>query len=452
MAAALEALPTSPRPTLRLEDSNRPPVLGRWGAGLSVLALFVAVHSPIDRVVHALLAVQRGLGGAVLAGTARAEHEALLARAYVQPLRQLLFVVGVVPLLIVILRALAAPEVRRLLRAVAPTALVACLICAVLAVPFRGSLGVAGMGEAYLKHSLQPFATGSGWYYRRLLTVGLANVTGLSGGLYYPASLGLTLALTVAVAAFTRARLRLTGMVQLVVVTSICTSQFVFFAFLSPGYVEPLGFALLLVPWIAPTQSEERLACWALVLSCHEALAVALLPLLIVLEGRDRLPLLALLALYGLLLMLSFGFDLGAILRVQTQLKEGSSWDFFRSAGGWLALAIFAAHKLLWLAIGGALVDARHARRARAFVAVAALLPLLTLPIAVDGSRMVGFGFLGVLAALELFARHASRRVLVALAALNLLIPSFYVGLNTGPRLEPGLYRSAVGLFLPRAS
>jgi hypothetical protein len=64
--------------------------------------------------------------------------------------------------------------------------------------------------------------------------------------------------------------------------------------------------------------------------------------------------------------------------------------------------------------------------------------------VGVDTSRLMGFAFPGLLLAIRTIrhqmAPRAAERTLAIVFAANLLIPSFYVGLNTGIVLRPGLY------------
>ncbi len=71
------------------------------------------------------------------------------------------------------------------------------------------------------------------------------------------------------------------------------------------------------------------------------------------------------------------------------------------------------------------------------------LLPLMLVPFAVDTSRFAGFGFFGLLVAVRYAIEHEvlKPKTFMALSVVNLLIPSVYIGVNSGVMLFPGLYR-----------
>jgi hypothetical protein len=71
---------------------------------------------------------------------------------------------------------------------------------------------------------------------------------------------------------------------------------------------------------------------------------------------------------------------------------------------------------------------------------------------AVDTSRLMGFAFPALLVSLAILKDSVSSRtgrlILFSLFAVNLLIPSVYVGLNSGLRTFRGLYGRIVRVLM----
>ncbi|HXG01565.1 MAG TPA: hypothetical protein VNL69_12285, partial [Bacteroidota bacterium] len=107
-------------------------------------------------------------------------------------------------------------------------------------------------------------------------------------------------------------------------------------------------------------------------------------------------------------------------------------------------VGIAVAYKLFWIVTATAAVRALKGGEptvARTIIACT-FVPLVVIPFAVDTSRFAGFGFLGLLSAVRYVVdqKVLAGRTLDLVAIINLLIPSVYVGLNSGVAMFPGLY------------
>ena len=108
--------------------------------------------------------------------------------------------------------------------------------------------------------------------------------------------------------------------------------------------------------------------------------------------------------------------------------------------------------KLLWIVppLAFALLWRAQQRRLAWAVAGFVLLPLLMIPFALDTTRTIGFGFLGLLIGLAALQTHLDKplhkKLTLALLAANLLIPSASYGQDFVV-MESGLYEVIWSLF-----
>jgi hypothetical protein len=85
------------------------------------------------------------------------------------------------------------------------------------------------------------------------------------------------------------------------------------------------------------------------------------------------------------------------------------------------------------------------------FIAGCVFAGVLITILGVDTSRHMAVAFPGVLVALETIREHMPRdpanRILSIVFSANMIIPSFYVGLNMGIVWRPGLYKTLYFMF-----
>lgn len=149
--------------------------------------------------------------------------------------------------------------------------------------------------------------------------------------------------------------------------------------------------------------------------------------------------------LYGGVWLVSSRFRLAALL--SSHDVAGMSGLQWVQTHPWLAVAgVFFSFKVLWLLPGMAIVKGRANARDLQFMILCIGGGILLAAAGVDTSRMVGFAFPAFLVALACITKSGaegqSDRPLAMVFLINLLIPSFAVGLNTGLSLGPGVYRA----------
>jgi hypothetical protein len=232
--------------------------------------------------------------------------------------------------------------------------------------------------------------------------------------------------------------------------------QFVFYNAMLPGYPDQLVYILGLAAVLYARTAGARLVLFGAALLAHEALAlVVFLPLVLFRFPPRELALhLGLIALYGASWLVGQGGNLAAAIAAQTTSGEQRPAALLLARPALVPLAALVALKWLWLSLGATLVHAARNGEARAagYLALAALLPLATAPFGLDLSRLFAANVIAALLGLAGFARIASPRAFTALIAANLLTPSFYVGLNTGPIASGGLYGLVLGRFFEHFS
>ncbi len=325
--------------------------------------------------------------------------------------------------------------------------------------------GLFLMGRYFGDMTLDPFANDFVGTRVRLLKPAIAYLLHLRGHFpYYVFSLiGVFAFVWVAVvflewkSASFRPLARLGARARFITWLSLFTSCFVLGNFQWPGYVDHITFTLILLAAMVPMTTSERLGVLVLCMVNHDASLFGLAPLvLFCFPARERLQGFVVLGLYFLTNLATYGFSVPAFLEYSTHGSgslKGPVWTYAwrypeRVIGGW-----FFVYKLFWGFWLYGLWRLRRAGRVRSVVALAALTlaPLPLTFIAWDTSRLVSFGFLGMVLVVswlvgtagELPSSH--RRALAALVLLNLLVPTYNYMLlfpfNAIYSLTPGFYR-----------
>jgi hypothetical protein len=436
---------------------------------LAVVAAFVVATTGVERWE----ALGRRLGVSVWTYASDARGDAGL-HGVVVPVRRALFLAAVVALVWFVSRSLHGRVTGAVRAAARDVALWSVGIFAAL-LALMGRVGLDGMGKGYAFMSRDPFGQQTGWYYRRLLVPALsAEITTfvLAAGATLATWAGLVAAgplvspqarilvaeraqrdeVARAIENTTRyVHLAFTDMLTLILIAlclvwlrrrwdglrwwqalSILTSGFVVFQFELPGYTDALVLILALLAVSLPLDAYGRAALFVLALTTHEtAAAIVFLPLIAVTFPRREVRLhVGVLALYGVLWLANFGFHVGDALAVNTQPTGRSAAASLAHDWTLAVCAVLAAYKALWIVVAACEVLLVRRREWRSLVALNLIvgLPLLQLPLAIDGSRLVAFGYLGVLGACVYCARRSPRWAMSALLAVNLALPSVFVG------------------------
>ncbi len=404
---------------------------------------FAAIHIPVDKMKE-LFGVDPTTGGLI---------------------RGLAFTTAVLPLMLVVGRALVRVRAGRLwdVRLFALTAIVFALLAA-LVVPDE----LRSQGVDYAGMSLDPFALPYGWFHRRVFYPFLAHILGWRGrALFLAFSYVFSFALLYLIAAFLFGRRRSASVLgsdesvigplpqpdaagwswpdKALLLASVGTSSFFIFNFQFPGYVDPPVFIGLLLLMLLPLRPNEMRAVSVLMLATTEAACWPLFVLyLFYFDRRQRLGNLLLLVIYGVLWLGVMKFDVGEVFSRHTTVGKPGLQLLVENVPR-LVVGVLLAYKLLWLVpISAWLSRGGASVRQRFWLTVTLLFPFTMIPL-VDTSRLIGWGFVGFLYFLAQliaverrpWARSVGRVVLV----LNLLIPSLYCGTNTGIITAPGLYQ-----------
>jgi hypothetical protein len=304
---------------------------------------------------------------------------------------------------------------------------------------------VMGMGRAYGEISLDPFAQEPGFYHRRILMPALAHYLQF-GGVFYVLFYWAVLAVTFALALVYLERKSLS--LSRIELGSLFTTGIFAAAIGLPGYAEILVFGLALVALLDFDETKQagvvQLVCFGLAMLTHESAAIVMfVPMALCLFGLRCLShFAALLLLYAILWLASYGFDWHSGFLVQMSGGQSNTGFFWQSIPHML-FAVLTVWKLGLVAAAIAVTQAAAARDYRtAGLIVLALGGGIALTyIATDYSRMIAFGSFALLFALPPVLAKLSPGRRTWLAAINLLIPTLYVGAHHVPQSYPGLYR-----------
>ncbi len=435
--------------------SGRSEAVNKW-FWFAVVVLFVVAVTPFETAVMPLTAFLdwvyasssrteslREISGK-FARSDRTEFLNILVSSLLIPTKKILFLVSVFALVLPIASATRAlfrfgePEMlRRLMR----KTMVVFGALVVLVIPF----GLKSLGDNYGELSLAPFGAPASLFSRRLLVPGLAESIGLSGYFYY---FLFSMAIAFAVVMLLVLWFELSGIqLDLIALISICTSSFVYFNFAFPGYVDGMlvGFVLLL--GVVPLDSRSRLGVVALSLCTHELSILMLAPLAILFFSKEeRIQAFLVFLVYGLLfVLLNIPWMDRLIENHRSFPPYGiSPVQYFSDNPGLLVGGVAIAFKLFWVVPIVAILYAIRNEEVRIAWAIAAviLFPLASLPFALDTSRLMGWSFVALLIGLQYLINTGvlTQRSVRVLAVANLLVPSFYIGLNSGIISQPGLY------------
>lgn len=323
------------------------------------------------------------------------------------------------------------------------------LLTAALAV-LVWNLESSSMGTVYAERARAPFLQPADWYNKRLLMPVFANLLGLVGDRFYLFSTIVFFGFNTLLVGWLSQHTKLASWQTF----SLATSSFVLYQHMFPGYPDALmGIFFLIAMW--PNQKQDvRLIALTLALLTHEVSAV---PGIFIawrfLDRQTRWQYIGTVALYGVIWLTSFGFEVGALVAVHgVHGKPGWLWALENPS--LLTLGWVISYKLMWLfiALGAIYALIKQEWRDALFIVgtISAALGLGLL--AVDVSRLAGFGFPALLVALPYaISRMRANRMNILLSIIfagNLLLPSFYVGLNSGILLRPGLYEQLYWLMV----
>jgi hypothetical protein len=418
------------------------PIFNRCFA-FSIVVIFAVVHSPMNfaRIWYDRICTDFYSPGYISAEAyhyAESEKDLFLTHYYV-PIRAILFFFSLSCVLYPVIvsiknryrqRASVWLHKKNLL-----TVLLSFVILCVLVFP----LNLAYMGRDYAQMSYNPFGYLDllNWFYQRLLMPSLAYFLQLEGPvLYFVFSLSCTLTLCGLVHLFFLERGIPLTMVELI---SICTSSFIVSQLYLPGYTEQMAYIFLILLFVVPTGPVSRLSIVVLAMISHEISTVVVVLIAIFYFTREeRWNVGAVIVLYAFFWFLSYGLNLANLLAVRN-VRGISGIGYLARYPVREILGVAVSMKLLWLVVGIALYKLKAERKVIAgFIAIA----LFFTVVGVDTSRLMGFGFLGLLLSFYWVKRDSLVRPtwLRYIMIANLLIPSFYIGTLSGLELINGIF------------
>lgn len=433
--------------------------------GLATILIYTICNAPADKLIG-FFAANRWWSGWLAPSHIPAEQ---FVQRFVIPLKGLLFVAALVCLLIPIGRAVTRGlrEIDRpTLRRSAGIALGLFAFCWLLCWPYHTSMWAVGnWGTLFARMSENPFAEPHNYFHRRLLKPALAHLLLFRGPLLYwlfsmlcAAMLSFLVVLYLEIS-LTRKRTDAhqppDGLLRGLAALGMMCTNLVMLHLAAPGYVDDLLAILIMLQIVLPLTMSERLCLIALSMATHEAAAVfALGPLVLVLLPTWTQRLAAWLVMFAFFAfwLASYGFDLPAAFGVHTQFEKTNTFRVFTSYPRSLAMGVFMAHKLLWGVFAVALwrLIARREWGAAAALAACTLVPLATMPIATDTSRLVGVGFAGILFSIVLqlpTLQSAGQRLFALACILSIVIPYYPSGGNW-LELPAGGYYKAVYMYV----
>jgi hypothetical protein len=431
----------------RTDDSGS--VIPRYLFWTAILILYVLLHVPYDVTIN--------LSGGYIAST------------ILLPLRRLLYVSALVviamPFIVCVMRSresLASIFTKQdAVNALAVFGFVGCLVYA-LDSPHL----CRDMGYYYGEMSDAPFRVEFGAYHRRLLKPVLAHLFFMRGQyLYFLFSMMLTYGVILMTLLFYKMQFsnalgstpKEQHSMPLLWAVSLGTCSFISYDFANPGYPDNLVFFLVLTALMIRPHAQAQLSLLVLCLAIHEASLFILAPLFLVLFPRRLwIPAGAIVGIYGLGLMISANVS-AAGLTAHTEVFGKSPLNHVLENPSFALLGTFFSYKLLWIipVICATVLRKKLPWRAQAMSILLLVAPLGLIPLAFDTSRLVGFGFLGIILCIAPLHAYAQkhRALLLLLHVLflaNLLLPSM-VSYISGPWYPRGLYGLEIDILAPPA-
>jgi hypothetical protein len=432
-----------PNPSEGSNQYSRILMISLW---ISLCASFLVIHVPKDTIsglsqqIVPFLLAHLSVANSILGNTSTAT---LTFQSLVLKTKGIVFLASLIVLFIPVIRSLHRHqylwETQTLMKRLLLSALIFVFL-SLLIDPLR----LSALHHHYSQMSISPFDVTRGWYYRRLLMPAIAYFLGFQGGIfYYIYSTALTYALIFFLLAYVESESIKLNFLHLF---SIATTGFVIFNFMVVGWAEPMMFILFLLLLLVADDDMSRLSLVALALAAHEGSVFVLLPMILFwFPKKGKVKYLAAIALYFFFYFVSF--RLNALMAVKSQFtldnKMGLDWAMlypWRTILGW-----FLSYKLLWIIIALAIyrmVRAKDFGIAMAVICFSIVAPGLINLLAVDVYRHVAEGFCGLLISYTYLMRlgYGDKWCGNLLMAINILIPSVYVGANSGFRFKPGLY------------
>lgn len=232
---------------------------------------------------------------------------------------------------------------------------------------------------------------------------------------------------------------------------SLFTCSFVIFQYQYGGYSDILVYIFFVIVMGDNTNQDAKLSALVLALLAHvSSVFTGIILAFRYLDRKNLFGYVLLVAMYGLIWLWVSDWNIQAIMA--THSVEG------RSGVDWLIqsplqeiMGILVSYKVLWIAFVTAIWVSLKKRLFQDGIFIVACIGsgLLMTILGVDTSRLMGFAFPGILIAISVIQNQLevkkSHQLLGTLFLLNLVAPSFYIGLNGWIEFYPGIYNFLYG-------
>ncbi|MBI2429374.1 MAG: hypothetical protein HYV29_11385 [Ignavibacteriales bacterium] len=314
--------------------------------------------------------------------------------------------------------------------------LVASIVLSLLILPT--TLGIMGVGYAAM--SVDPFSSTDGSYqlYQRLMMPALAYFLQFKDALlYHIFSLIISFCCIFCLQLFFETRKIHLSRLEIV---SLSTTCLIATQFQSPGYTDSLVILSALILFAVPMNSLGRISLVIFSLFVHESSVLLFAAVSFLYFNAYEKKLFAAAAfLYGICWIVSFGFDIERVISVRNVGGVGGLQWLLSNPHREL-LGILLSYKMIWIF----LFIAVYRFPAHLTMFILLLLPgIVATAMAVDTTRLLALGFLPFLFAIEYVRRYGlmPEKNQRYLHVMNIIVPSVYVGLNSGTVFFNGLYQ-----------
>lgn len=415
-----------------------------WAA---ILTVFLIANAPPRKLIAGLHAVLPGLDKLTV--------DFLLSEILI-PLKAILFFLAFLVLAYPVAVSLIRPaELWRELgkRKVALSAFFIFVFLSFLTVPYEcadnvsSSFGLSGLGRHYGNMSLSPFSMDLDYCYGRLLKPAVAYFLQMKGlMLFYVFSLICTYLLILVSLVFLESKISdetdpgrfpdkpLYTQKRFWAYVSVMTSTYVMTCFQWPGYPEQFAFILILLMASVPMNSQARLGSLVLCLISHDASVFSLTAMvLFCFPKKEKVPAFLAIAFFYAILFASYRFSVLSALAGHGSLARGVVWRFVFQRPVLVLKGAFFTYKLYWIIFlyAACRLWFQNGRGMLAAIASIVFLSGLSIFLGWDTTRLLGFGFLGILIALCFLINQFGswpklhRYALISLMIINIFMPSY---------------------------
>lgn len=318
----------------------------------------------------------------------------------------------------------------------AMNSLIVGILLSLLIVPAK--LGIMGVGYAAM--SLDPFNSTDGSYqlYQRLMMPALAYFLQFKDTLlYHFFSLLISFCCILCLQLYFETRKIHLSPLEIV---SLSTTCLIATQFQSPGYTESLVILAALVLFTVPMNSFGRISLVIFSLFVHESSALLFAAVsFLYFNAHEKKLFAAAVLLYAICWIVSFGFDIERLIGVRDVGGIGGL-QWLMSNPHRELLGILLSYKMIWIFLFISMY--RFPSHITMFVIL--LVPgIVATVLAVDTTRLLALGFLPFLFSIEYVRRYGlmPEKNQRYLHIMNIIVPSVYVGLNSGTVFFNGVYQ-----------